>query len=616
MVASMSVSGSEKITPSTAVKDSPFAMPPSSSPPPGRESQTGDDNSDAESIGGQRNTMSKKRLMISISALSICLFVSFIDQTSVSTATPAIADELNTGTSTSWIGASFLIASTAFQLINGRLSDIFGRKNLLLICLALMAIGDLACGFARDAEQLFAFRSIAGIGGGGINSLVMIIVSDITTLSNRGTYQGILGAIIALANGIGPFLGGVVVDSATWRWVFWMIPIITVPISVVIWFYLPLKHRSGDYAAKIKRIDYGGIALNLSSTLLLLIPLSGGGVTYGWSSPFFIATLTMGVVLFILFVLYEWKLAKLPIMPLHLYKAPHCSALHTQTFLTGLAYFGNFFYLPLYFQSVLKYSALEAGGLILPVVISTSVTSILSGQYMNRVGSYMHCILLGFAMWTLGNGLTLMFDRGTKLGPLIGILIVEGAGIGFTLQPTLVGMYANSRTEDRAVTTGLRNFIRTIGGAFGLVVSGVILSNTLSKGLAGDTAITSQLIAELTSSTYALDEQGLAYEQRERILDIYMRGLHYIFIFYTCCSGLSLLLTVLVGNTSLKPKKPADEAQQPEDDDTEMERNGHETIPRDLEKGLPENTDECPNISGTDTPEGRIDGKVEVARSS
>lgn len=148
------------------------------------------DNSDAESVGGQRNTMSPKRLMVAISALSICLLVSFMDQTSVSTATPAIAEDLDTGPSTSWVGASFLIASTAFQLINGRLSDIFGRKNLLLICLALMGLGDLACGFAQTAEQLFGFRSVAGVGGGGINSIVMIIVSDITTLENRGTYQG------------------------------------------------------------------------------------------------------------------------------------------------------------------------------------------------------------------------------------------------------------------------------------------------------------------------------------------------------------------------------------------------------------------------------------------
>lgn len=149
-----------------------------------------DDDCDTQSVSGQRNEMTPAQLRIAIPTLSVCLFVSFIDQTSISTATPAIAGDLNTGTATSWIGTSFLIASTAFQLINGRLSDIFGRKGLLLSCLALLALGDLGCGFAQTAEQLFGFRAIAGIGGGGVNSLVMIVVSDITTLRNRGKYQG------------------------------------------------------------------------------------------------------------------------------------------------------------------------------------------------------------------------------------------------------------------------------------------------------------------------------------------------------------------------------------------------------------------------------------------
>jgi len=346
-----------------------------------------------------------------------------------------------------------------------------------------------------------------------------------------------------------------VVEGATWRWVFWMIPIMTAPTAVVILFFLPLKHRSGDHLEKMKKIDYGGVVLNIASTLLVLVPLSGGGVTYAWSSPFFIAATVTGVVLAVLFVIYEWKLVALPIMPLRLYRAPHCWALYLQSFLTGLAYFGNFFYLPIYFQSILQYSPLVSGALILPVVITTSIGSILSGQYMARVGSYMHCILAGFILWTLGSGLTLLFGRNTGLGPLIVILIVEGAGIGLTLQPTLVGMYANSRSEDRAVTTGLRNFIRTIGGAFGLVISGVTLSNTLSTGLGSEEFASNSLIAELTSSTYALDALDLSEAQQNRVLDVYMLGLHYIFIFYTVCAGLSLMLTFWVGNTSLKAPK-------------------------------------------------------------
>ncbi|KAF6825202.1 major facilitator superfamily transporter [Colletotrichum plurivorum] len=514
------------------------------------------DDSDAESIGGQRNTMSRKRMLLAFSALSVCLFVSFIDQTSVSTAVPAIAGDLGTGTATSWIGTSFLIASTAFQLINGRLSDIFGRKNLLMVCLVLMAVGDVLCGFSKTKEQLFAFRAIAGIGGGGINSIVMIIVSDITTLENRGKYQGVLGAVLALANGVGPFVGGAVVQESTWRWVFWMVPIISAPAAVTILFCLPLKHRPGNYADKMKKIDYGGIALNMASVLLLLIPLSGGGVTYPWSSPFVIATVTVGAVVGVLFVLFEWKLARLPIMPLRLFQAPHCSHLYGQTFLMGQAYFGNLFYLPIYFQSVLRYSPLVAGALILPVVISTSILSILSGQYMLRVGRYMPCILVGFFLWTLGNGLTILLDRNTGLGELVPILIVVGSGIGLTLQPTLVGMYANSRSEDRAVTTGLRNFVRTIGGAFGLVVSGVILSNTLRQDLSGRDFVSDAVIAELTSSTYTLDSKGFSSEERAEILAAYMRGLRYIFVYYVVCTGLSLILTLGVGNTGLKAKKP------------------------------------------------------------
>lgn len=364
-----------------------------------------------------------------------------------------------------------------------------------------------------------------------------------------------LGAIIALANGIGPFLGGAIVDSATWRWVFWMIPLITVPTSVVIWLYLNLHRVHGDYAAKVRRVDYGGIILNLASTLLLLIPISGGGVTYAWNSPIFLSLICVGIVLTILFGLYEWKIAALPIMPLRLFRAPHCWALYAQSFLTGLAYFGNFFYLPIYFQFILRESALVSGALLLPVVLPSSMMSILGGQYMSRIGSYMHCILVGFALWTLGNGLTLMFDQNTKLGPLIGVSITEGAGIGLTLQPVLVGMYANSRSEDRAVTTGLRNFIRTLGGAFGLVVSGVILANTLRSELSADDILSQDAINQLTSSIYALDKLNLGDDTRSQVVSVYMEGIHNIFLFFTCCSALSLLLTCFVGNTSLKASK-------------------------------------------------------------
>lgn len=247
----------------------------------GEQGQARND-SDNKSVGHQTNVLTSRQLFIAFPALSLALFVSFIDQTSVSTSIPSISSDLNAGASTSWVGSSFLIASTAFQLINGRLSDIFGRKICLLVCLGLLAVGDLLCGFATSATMLFVFRAIAGIGAGGVNSVAMIIVSDITTLENRGKYQGILGAVIALANGTGPFIGGVLVEKASWRWVMWLIPPITVPAMVVIAIWLPLKHDSGDYAAKVKKIDFVGVLLNIAAVLLILVrsPWSSWTRTY------------------------------------------------------------------------------------------------------------------------------------------------------------------------------------------------------------------------------------------------------------------------------------------------------------------------------------------------
>jgi MFS family permease len=236
-----------------------------------RDAHNNDDHAETASIGNQRNTLSKKRLLVAFPALCAVLLLSFFDQTSVATALPKISSDLNTGEATSWIGTSFLISSTAFMLINGRLSDIFGRKNLLFICLSLLAIGDLLCGFAKTPVQLFVYRALAGIGGGGINSLVMIIVADITTLQNRGIYQGLIGVVHAFANGISPFIGGALVERVSWQWIFWIVPIMSLPAAAVILFALPLRHDKGNYVEKIKKIDFGGIVLNLGSVILLLV---------------------------------------------------------------------------------------------------------------------------------------------------------------------------------------------------------------------------------------------------------------------------------------------------------------------------------------------------------
>lgn len=371
--------------------------------------------------------------------------------------------------------------------------------------------------------------------------------------------SGIFGAVIALANGTGPFVGGALVDSVSWHWVFWIVPMLAVPAALLIFFFLPLKYERGNYKDKVKKIDYGGIALNLAAVLLVLIPLSGGGVQYAWDSPLFIAMLSAGGCTTIAFVLYEWKVAKIPIMPVRLVKYPYCWSLYMQNFFTGMCFFGNFFYLPIYFQSVLGLSALISGALLLPLIMATSFTGIASGQIMSRYGRYRWIVVSGFVLWTLGTGLKCAFDRTTKIWHIVLVLLVEGMGIGNILQSTLVAILANGNNSDRAVATGLRNFIRTIGGAFGLIISGAILANTLDTRLSHLPFMTKSILRNLTSSTYSLDKLGFNEDQMDLVLESYIVGIRYIYILYAASAGTNLVLCAWIGNTNLKAKPVIEE---------------------------------------------------------
>lgn len=162
---------------------------------------------------------------------------------------------------------------TAFLLINSRLSDIFGRKALLLLSLLLLALGDLLCGFARTGPTLFVFRALSGIGAGGVNSLVMVIVSDITTLKDRGKYQGILETMIAVGNGCGPVIGGAFSQRGVggWRWTFWLVVPLAVGAAGVVGWLLPRARVEGDWRGKVGKIDYWGIGISIAAVVLLLV---------------------------------------------------------------------------------------------------------------------------------------------------------------------------------------------------------------------------------------------------------------------------------------------------------------------------------------------------------
>lgn len=287
----------------------------------------------------QEKLLPRKQLIAVFCALASAFLVTFIDQNALGVALPTIGKDLHAANTISWAGTANLIANTTFQVLYGRLSDIFGRKPLFLTAIGLLAIGDLGCGFAQTGPQLYVLRGISGIGSAGVTALAMMITSDVVTLRERGRYvhpfsissdcevenggavadrtryQGILGSCVGLGNVIGPFMSAGFVEKATWRAIFWTISPLAVLSGAVTFMILPSKRPKGSFMSKAQKIDYIGSLLSTAGIILLLVPISGGGAYFAWNSPMVIIMLNLGGICMIIFVLVEWKVAQLPTMP-------------------------------------------------------------------------------------------------------------------------------------------------------------------------------------------------------------------------------------------------------------------------------------------------------------
>lgn len=267
-------------------------------------------------IHDQTNILPTGRLLIVFSALASALLITFIDQQSIGVVLPTIGRELDSSSTITWAGTSSLIANTAFQALYGRLSDIFGRKVMLVSSLTLLGLGDLLCSFAQTGPQFFAFRAVSGVATGGNIALAMMVVSDVTTLEQRGKFMGILGSCMGLGNAVGPFVSSAFAERVTWRAFFWLLCPLAGVSGLILYFLLPPQAIPPEpLRAKMAKIDYLGILFSSVGTILLLVPISGIGTQFPASSPMVISMLTLGVVFLILFALNEWKLAKLPMIP-------------------------------------------------------------------------------------------------------------------------------------------------------------------------------------------------------------------------------------------------------------------------------------------------------------
>ncbi|KAH7024950.1 major facilitator superfamily domain-containing protein [Microdochium trichocladiopsis] len=500
---------------------------------------------DENCLQDQSSRMPLRKVLIVYFGIGLALVIAFMDQSAVSTATPVIANDLNASNTISWVGTAFFVGNCAFQLVYGRISDIFGRKNVLQAAILLLTVGNILCSVAQTPIQLYAFRAVSGIGGGGITNIAMVIVSDIVPLKERGKYQGFISAACSLGSAIGPFVGGGLASAGQWRWLFRVIAISAVVTAFAIHWIVPLKPVHGKMLPKIKMIDYLGILLSSSATIFLLVPISGGGSTFAWSSPLTIILLVLGVGCLASFVAVEAWLAKIPILPMRLFRMWTPTVVMALSFLLGMVYFGNMYYVPIYLQYVKGYSALVAGALMLAFTFPQAIWGVVAGFYVSKTNHYKHIITVGAILWTLGAGLQIYWSTDSSLGEIIGFLEISAVGVGFNLQTTLVAALATTKNEDRAVVTGGRNYARTMGAGFGLAAANAIYQQDVSRQLAAITALTSEQQSELSVSALG-DLDALPADLQHLVRGAYAHGLRMVFIAFTAMSAACMLVGLLI----------------------------------------------------------------------
>ncbi|KAG9294619.1 hypothetical protein G9A89_008098 [Geosiphon pyriformis] len=481
-------------------------------------------------------------LAIVLIGLGLGHFLSALDRLIVATALPRIASDYHALSQISWVTTSYLLTTTAFQPTYGKISDIFGRKQTFLFAISNFLIGSLLCAIAPNMESMIAFRAFQGIGGGGIVSLVMIIISDIVPLRNRPNIQGLFGAVYGMASLIGPLVGGALTDHATWRMCFYLnLPIGALAIGAV-FFLLRLPQREGSFIEKLNRIDWLGTSILVLATVSLLLPLSWGGDRYPWNHPIIISLLCSGTILFILFGVIEAHYPIEPISPIHLILNPAVLACYGVSMCHGMIFFSMIYYIPLYFQVVKGETATVSGLQLLPFVLAVGFGSIASCQLLVRTQRFkaQYCVIIGSAFMMLGAVLVSFLTENSTRVEQSFFLIASGLGVGFIMQTIFLVSVAAVDDDDVAILISLLNFFRSIGAIFGISIVGTVFRNGLTKRIV-ELGINLPIQSLKTSTTFV---KSLDKNQHSLVIHAYVLSLQTAFRILIPFAGLCILCSL------------------------------------------------------------------------
>jgi len=409
-----------------------------------------------------------------LGAILLTMFLSALDQTIVGTALPRIVTDLQGNELYVWVVTIYLLAATVTGPIYGKLSDLFGRRPMMMIGVSLFLVGSLLSGLSQEMWQLILFRGIQGLGAGAIFPIALAVIGDLFSARERGKYQGLFGGVFALSSIIGPALGGFLTDTISWHWVFLVNLPIGIVALVVLWRLLPpVRHPEA-----VRSIDYLGAAVFTAALVPLMLGLTNK--QFGeWADPQVGGLIAIGLVLSAVFVWVESRAAE-PILPLELFRNRTVTASIIATFLITFGFFGAIIFIPRWFQSVLGSSATESGYQMLPLMIGVMGSSIASGFIVARTGRYKWMTVGAIATSVIGLYLMTGIRADTPVTLVWLWMFIAGLGIGPSFAVfTIVVQNAVAPRMLGAATSSL-TFFRQVGGSVGLAIAGTVFGSSFA----------------------------------------------------------------------------------------------------------------------------------------
>lgn len=424
---------------------------------------------------------------LATAGLVLGILLSVLDQTVVAVALPDITADIGGGDSFSWVVTAYVLVSTATGTLYGRVSDRSGRRSVFIAAVVLFSVASLLCGLATSMPQLIAARVLQGTGAGALFVIPTIALSELYPTRLRGKVQGLTGAVFALAGVGGPLTGGILTDTAGWRWIFYVnIPLGLLSIALCAYALRLPKASAGA------PVDLAGSALLMGAVVGLLLVTEWGGRAYAWGSGRILGLIALCVVLAALFARWEGK-ARDPLLPLRLFTNPVLRVALPATAVVGMLLYGSVVFLPTFLQTAYDMSATQPGLALNPYVIPFVATSAIAGGKAGASGRFKAHLLTGAVLLTVAFLLLGLLDLTSPYLLVAAGMAVLGLGFGLLVQNLVVVSQNAAAPPDLAATTAAGLSVRGLGMAIGVALFGNLLAREVAHGPGGPEATAAAL---------------------------------------------------------------------------------------------------------------------------